>query len=215
MSTFEDRLWSQLSQEHGDRMRLSPAAPTPTRARNRTRDRSRPALITGTALAATGLALAAVLAFTATTSTPPAYAVTTNPDGTVTVTLNDISALTGLNAELARDGLDARAVPLTATCPVHAPLVSMPSGTDPSTYTVTLVPADIPAGYTAVVGASENASGQVVLLQGAVRPPVPTCVNSTPVPLTPISMAHASPAVRAALAKARRAAQAARAANRR
>jgi hypothetical protein len=203
-------------QEHGDRMRLrSTANPganhtlRPTRAARRRAKPRQPAVITGTALAAAGLAAAAVLAFTATTSTPPAYAVTTNSDGSVTVTLNDISALTGLNAELARDGLDARAVPLTATCPVHVPMVTMPAGTDPSTYTITLVPADIPAGYTAVVGATESASGQVVLVQGAVRPPIPACFNSTPAVFHQIDIAHASPALRAALAKARRAARAA------
>jgi hypothetical protein len=46
-----------------------------------------------------------VLAFSASTSAPPAYAVTTNADGTVTVTLGDMSALVALNAELVRDGI--------------------------------------------------------------------------------------------------------------
>lgn len=204
MSTFEDRLWSQLVDEHGHRMRRTPDTPAA-----RATGRRRPAIVTGTAVAAAGLAAAAILAFGATTSAPPAYAVTTHPDGTVTVTLTDISALTGLNAELARDRIPATAVPLTATCPLHAPMVTMPSGTNPSTYTVTIVPADIPAGFTAIVGATENASGQVVLVQGAVRPPAPACFNSTPMPFHRIDLAHASPAVRAALARARQAAESA------
>jgi hypothetical protein len=175
MSTFEDRLWSQLVDEHGDRMVIRPKA----RAASRHQTRNQPALITSTAVAVTALAVAAVLAFTATTSTPPAYAVTTNPDGTVTVTLNDISALTGLNAELARDGIDAEAVPLTATCPTRAFPHPMPAGTDPSSYTIMIVPKDIPAGYTAVVAASENASGQITLVQGAWPSPGPSCINAT------------------------------------
>jgi hypothetical protein len=202
MSTFEDRLWAQLVDEHGDHVRL----PGPgTRASHK----RRPALITTTALATGGVVATVVLAFSASTSAPPAYAVTTNADGTVTVTLNDISAITGLNAELARDGVNARAIPMTASCPSHAPLVMMPAGTDPSTYTMTIVPSMIPAGSTAVLAAGQTASGQVELLQGAARPPVPACVNSTPAQIHFIDPAHASPRVKAALARARRAAQAA------
>jgi hypothetical protein len=171
MSTFEDRLWSQLVHEHGDRMRL----PTPTVAAKR----HRPALITGTVLATAGALAATVLAFTATTSAPPAFAVTAHQDGTVTVTLNDISAVTALNAELARDGIRARAIPLTADCPTHGFVNPMPSGTNPSTYTITLVPREIPAGYTAVVAAGQDPSGRIELLQGALRPPVPACLNRT------------------------------------
>ena len=96
MSSFEDRLWSELVHEHGDRMQLP--------ASSGTRARRRPALIGGTALAAAAAA-AAVLVFTATTSTP-AYAVTSNSDGTVTVTLNDVRAITayGITMGLAAAG---------------------------------------------------------------------------------------------------------------
>jgi hypothetical protein len=143
-----------------------------------------------------------VLVFTATTSTP-AYAVTSNSDGTITVTLNDVHAITTLNAELARDGIAAKAVPLTADCPVHGFPNPMPAGTNPSTYTITIVPSDIPVGYTAVLAVGENASGQVSLAQGAFPSPVPVCFNSTPTALRPIDMAHASPALKAAIARAR------------
>jgi hypothetical protein len=175
MSTFEDRLWSSLLHEHSDEMRLnrSPTA-APTKGRHR------PAIVAGTALAGAGLATAAVLAFTATTSAPPAFAVTSNADGTVTVTLNDVSAITSLNAELARDGLNAKAVPLTADCPTRGFPHGMPAGTNPSAYTITIVPREIPAGSTAIVAASENASGQVSLVQGAWPSPGPSCINSTP-----------------------------------
>jgi len=179
MNTFEDRLWSDLVREHGEQMRTFRAPIHPT-----ARSRRRPALITGTALATAALATAVVLAVSASTSAPPAYAVSTNPDGTVTVTLNDVSALTGLNAELARDGIRAKAVPLTSTCTTRAFPAAMPAGTNPSTYTITIVPADIPAGYTAIVAVSENASGQVTLVQGAWRTPGPSCINSTPILIT-------------------------------
>jgi hypothetical protein len=174
MSTFEDRLWSDLVREHGDQMRSH-------RGLTRPPSRRRPALITGSALATAALATAGVLALTAGTSAPPAYAVTTNADGTVTVTLNDISAITGLNAELARDGLRAKAVPVTASCPTRAFQNAMPAGTNPSTYTITIVPPDIPAGYTAILAVSENASGQVTLVQGAWPNPGPSCINTEPI----------------------------------
>jgi hypothetical protein len=201
MSTFEDRLWSQLVREHGHEMQLPPITVRTSRRR--------PALITGTALATAVAAAAAVLVLTATTSTP-AYAVTTNSDGTVTVTLNDVAAIATLNAELARDGIAARAIPLTADCPVHGFPNPMPAGTDPSTYTITIVPREIPAGYTAVVAVGENASGQVELAQGAFRSPVPVCFNSSPTALHPIDMSHASPALKAAIDRARAAAANAR-----
>jgi hypothetical protein len=200
MSTFEDRLWSQLVEEHGDELRSSHTMTAPGHRRRR-----RPALVTGTALAGAGLAAAAVVAITATTSTPPAFAVTDHADGTVSVTLNDISDLTALNAELARDGIPAKAVPLSQTCPVHAPMVIMPSGTDPNTYAITIVPSQIPAGYTGILAASQTASGRVELVMGAIKPPAPPCFNSTPVVLHQIDPGHASPAVKAAIARAREA----------
>jgi hypothetical protein len=194
MSTFEDRLWSALVREHSDQMHLITVAVRP--------HRRRPALITGTALAAAIAAAAVVLALIATTSTP-AFAVTTNSDGTVTVTLNDVKAITALNAELTRDGIAARAIPLTADCPVHGFPNPMPAGTNPSTYTITIVPAEIPPGYTAVLAVGENASGQIALAQGAFRSPVPVCFNTTPMVLRPIDAGHVPPALKAAIRKAR------------
>jgi hypothetical protein len=195
MSTFEDRLWSQLVYDHAEHMHL-PA--TTVRA-----NRRRPALITGTALATAGVVAAIVLAISASASAPPAYAVTTNRDGTVTVTLKDVQAITALNAELTRDGIAARAVPLTADCPIHGFPNPMPTGTNPSTYTITIVPAQIPAGYTAVLAVGENASGQIALAQGAFPSPVPVCFNTTPIVLHPIDAGHVPPAVKAAIQKAR------------
>jgi hypothetical protein len=183
MSTFEDRLWSQLVEEHGDELLTSHVMTLPAHRRRR-----RPALITGTALAATSLTAAAVLGFNASTSTAPAYAVTTNADGTVTVTLHDISSLTAINTELVHDGIRARAVPLTASCARRGFPITMPAGTNPNTYTITIVQADIPAGYTAIVAASENSSGQVKL--GTSPSPGPSCVNSTPIAVYPVEPAR-------------------------
>lgn len=195
MSTFEDRLWSELVREHGDRMRLDG---TTTVRRGR-----RPAVLTGTALGATGLAAAAALLVFGATKSTPAYAVTTHSDGTVTVTLNDVAAITALNAELAGDGIAAKAIPLTADCPVRGFPNPMPAGTNPSTYTITIDPRNIPAGYTAVVAVGQNGSGQILLAQGAFRSPAPVCFNSIPTVLHPIDPAHVPPALKAAIHRAR------------
>jgi hypothetical protein len=176
--------------------------PGTTTLRRTGRRRRRPAILAGTALTTAGLAATALLVSGATTSTL-AYAVTTNSDGTVTVTLSDVAAIATLNAELARDGIAARAIPLTADCPVRGFPNPMPAGTNPSTYTITIVPREIPNGYTAVVAVGQNASGQIELAQGAFRPPVPVCFNTTPTVLHPIDMSHLSPAERTAIARAR------------
>ena len=183
MTSFEDRLWTDLVREHGDQLRRHPARTGPPTADRR----RRPVLLTGTALAAVGVIAAGVLALTATTAAPPAFAVTANPDGTVTVTLNDIQAITGLNAELARDGIPAEAIPITSDCPVRGFPNAMPAGTDPSTYTITIDPREMPAGFTAIVGVGQSASGQIELAQGAFPSAnVPACFNITPRVLHPI-----------------------------
>jgi hypothetical protein len=205
MNTFEDRLWADLVREHGDEIRRH-GMPRPPHATSR----RRPALLAGMALAAAGLIAAAVLAVNAITAPPPAYAVTRNPDGSVTVTLNEIKAITALNAELARDNIPAEAIPLTTDCPVHGFPNAMPAGTDPSTYTITFDAREIPAGYTAVVAVGETASGQVALAQGAFPSPAPACFNSVPMVLHPIDMSHMSPALRTQIAKARAALRQAR-----
>jgi hypothetical protein len=129
--------------------------------------------------------------------------VTDNSDGTVTVTLNDISAVATLNAELARDGIAARAIPLTADCPIHGFPNALPAGTSPSTYTITIDPREIPAGYTAVVAVGENASGDIDLAEGAFPSPVPVCFNSKPTVLRPIDAGHVPPALESAIHRAR------------
>jgi hypothetical protein len=151
------------------------------------------------------VAAAATLALSATTSTP-AFAVTHHGDGSITVTLNDIHAVAALNAELARQGIHARAVPVTAGCPVHAPMVYMPVGTNPKTYTIELVPHQIPAGLIGVVAATETPSGRIEMAMGAMRPPAPRCLSLKRTVFRSIDFAHLPPAIKARMLKARQAA---------
>jgi hypothetical protein len=191
MSNFEDQLWSQLVRERGEQMRAAPRATAAlassvtatTPATRRGRRLRRPALLTGSALGVAGLASAGVLALT---SASPAFAVTKNPNGTVDVTLSDLSDLPALNQQLAKDGIPVTAVPLSTSCSATA-AINNPSGeSSPSisasgqetTDVVTIDPSQIPSGEVGVLGASQTASGQIKLMFGETTPPAPSCLNS-------------------------------------
>jgi hypothetical protein len=191
MSNFEDQLWSQLVRERGEQMRAAPGASAAlassvtatTPATRRGRRLRRPALLTGSALGVAGLASAGVLALT---SASPAFAVTKNPNGTVDVTLSDLSDLPALNQQLAKDGIPVTAVPLSTSCSATA-AINNPSGeSSPSisasgqetTDVVTIDPSQIPSGEVGVLGASQTASGQIQLMFGETTPPAPSCLNS-------------------------------------
>lgn len=190
MSNFEDELWSQLLRERGEQMRAAPGATAalassvtaPRPATPRAPRLRRPALLTGSALGIAGLATAGVFALT---STSPAFAVTKNPDGTVAITLSDISDLPALNQKLAQDGVSVTAVPISTSCSATG-AINNPSGegmpstqaSQETTNLVTIDPSQIPSGDIGVLGASQTASGQVTLLFGDTTPPAPSCLNS-------------------------------------
>lgn len=124
MSRFEDHLWREFVHEHGDEL----ANLTGSAGGHRLRRRQ---LIVGGAMGLAGGATALVLALSA-TSAPPAFAVTRNHNGTVTVTIRSPSGIAGANAELHRLGIRAK-VELTgpAGCqPVQ--IVAPPSGQSPA-----------------------------------------------------------------------------------
>jgi hypothetical protein len=98
MTKFADNLWQDLVQEHGATLAHA-ARPGPGRAHRLRRPR---VLAGGTlALAGAGTALALVLGAVCST---PAWAVTTGSDGSVQVTINQLSALPQANAKLAAMG---------------------------------------------------------------------------------------------------------------
>lgn len=154
---------------------------------------ARPRLALGGAAASLATAAALAFALGAFTHATPAYAVADNADGTVTITLHDLSAMDALNARLAADGIAVRAVPIQAGCTATAHVVSdryaepaqTPGGgppavldatIDPNGGQVTSVTVHPPTkpGLTLVVAAATDArllGGDVV--QGA----VPACVS--------------------------------------
>jgi hypothetical protein len=102
MSSFEDRLWSELVREHGDALTVAGgAARRSPRARRASRPRrSWRVLLAAGAVALTATVVAGALVLTAST-TPPAYAVVVNRDGSVTLTIDELIGVSAANARMA------------------------------------------------------------------------------------------------------------------
>jgi hypothetical protein len=181
MSKFEDRLWSDLVREHGSE--LAPATPPAPYAGK-----------SGAPLAAGALALAialiaAILIFTAGGRTTQAYAVTSNADGTVTVTIRQLVGVSGANAKLAKLGVPVTVATVRADCavarhPTHMPPSLFPRVAHPTkvdgTVGMKIDPSLIPTGDTLRLAAEQIGSGtpasfalQIALYRG----PAPTCVR--------------------------------------
>jgi hypothetical protein len=113
MGKYEDRLWREIVRRHGADLAQM------TRPAARHARRARPRLLAGTSLALAGAGATLALVVTA-ASSPPAFAVSRNADGTVTVTLQKIEAIHGANARLAALGIRARLVVVAPGCTVKA-----------------------------------------------------------------------------------------------
>jgi hypothetical protein len=118
MSRFAEHLWRDLVQEHGEAL-----AHAERRAPGRAPLLRRPRVLAGgtLGLAAIGTAIALTLGAAGGT---PAYAVTTNDDGSVLVTLNHDTALPGANAQLTAMGIHEQISIQMATgpAPVKGPV---------------------------------------------------------------------------------------------
>jgi hypothetical protein len=156
MSKFEDHLWREFVREHGDVLALQNKLATGHALRTRE-------LVAGAGLGLAGgiTALALVLSATST----PAFAVTRNPNGTVTVTIRSASGIAGANAELHQLGIRAqvmatapagcRAISATAqqAVPPGAPAqsVTLPRGTTNVIAQWTINPSALPARQSVVL----------------------------------------------------------------
>ena len=119
----------------------------------------------------------------------PAYAVTQNHNGTVTVAVHDQSGFAGANAKLAQDG-DSQVVvvPIEAGCPApKAPAVSPKGhrismgGSASKDGSVTFTATGIPAGDIVVVGT--QTTGQSRFTEAIITsPPAPTCLPPASAP---------------------------------
>lgn len=179
MTDFEDHLWSHLVEEHSaDRVLAEGSGPN--------QRRRRPLLLGSAAAGAAGMAAVAVavtLALTATTATPKAYALTQDANGSYTLTLQDVAtALPQVNAEFAKLGIPAKAIPVTADCATQAgglPLLG-PGGVSMS-FSVTFSAKAVPAGWTDFIAVEQTPSGVWESI-GSSSQPLPACLNSHQAP---------------------------------
>ncbi len=142
MSEFEDNLWLSVVREHGYELART------GRTVHKHRRAPRPQLLAGSTVGLAAMATAAALLLGASTSSP-AFAVTRNPDGTVTVNLMKPSGIAGANERLDAMGVRAQIMPLAK----HPPTFVCPGGTAP---TITFDPASIPKRQPLVITPSSG-----------------------------------------------------------
>jgi hypothetical protein len=151
MTEFEDNLWLSVVREHGHELARS------GRTVHKHRRAPRTQLLAGSALAAAAMATAAALLLAASTSSP-AFAVTRNPDGTITVNLMKPSGIAGANEKLAAMGVRAQIAVDTKT----PPKLVCPGGTAP---TITFDPASIPGRDEVVINPDQPGAGSAPALK--------------------------------------------------
>jgi hypothetical protein len=129
------------------------------------------------------IVVVAVLLVSATSSTPPAYALTAHADGSYTLRLYTLSRdIPQLNAKLRSLGIDETVVPMIRGCPYVVPNYPV-NGQE----TITLRPNhyELAPGYQGFIAARLLAHGSVTYAQGAMpKNRIPPCFGTTPVIIT-------------------------------
>jgi hypothetical protein len=182
MSRFEDNLWREVERKYGSEL-------SETDGPLQRPSRLRVPMIAGTSLGLVGASAAAVIVLTAANSSP-AFAVTRNPDGTVSVVIRRIEGIPGANQRLAQLGIRARAVRVAGACQVATPpalaqvtvatlvrdhdAVSV-GGTDGKVM-ARIRPTQIPIGRTLVIPAVRNGARVRLVRGGAVPGAAPACL---------------------------------------
>jgi hypothetical protein len=142
-----------------------------------------------TLLASGGVALCmivvvAVLLVSATSSTPPAYALTAHADGSYTLRLYTLSrGIPQLNTKLRALGIDETVVPMVQGCPYQVPNYPV-NGQE----TITLRPNhyELAPGDQGFIAASQLPDGSVIYAQGAMpENQIPPCFGTKPVVVIP------------------------------
>ena len=167
MTRFADELFDDLMREHGSTLAHTRVPTAPKR-----HPAARPVIM---AAGAGGLAVAATVgSLLATGGGTPAYAVTTHPDGTVTLDVYQQSGIAGINAQLHQLGDDrVVVVPVGSDCPsinslprpaVPAQQISVKASSS-ADGAVTVDAHGIPAGDILVLGWAATGRGQFSMSQ--------------------------------------------------
>ena len=160
MTRFTDQLFDDLMREHGASL-----ASTKVPAVSKRHLAARPVLL---AAGAGGLAVAATVGTLVAGGGTPAYAVTTHPDGTVTLAVYQQSGIAEANAKLHTLGDRVVVVPVRSGCPsisslpapaVPAHQISM-QASGSSDGSVTVAAQGVPAGDILVLGLETTGNGQ-------------------------------------------------------
>jgi hypothetical protein len=177
MTKFEDQLYADLMRDHGPAL-----AGTRLPAASRRHIASRRVLL---ATGAGGVAVAAAAGALAAGGGTPAYAVTANRDGTVTLAVYQASGIAQANAKLRQLGDNVVVVPVQPGClsitSLPAPVVSprgpvSVGGTGSADGSITVDAHGVPAGDIMVVGVETSGQGVGVAAR-LTSPPAPSCVS--------------------------------------
>jgi hypothetical protein len=179
MTKFADQLYDDLMREHGPL--LADVGTPPSR---------RPAVSRRALLAAGagGVAVAATVAGLVAGSGNPAYALTANPDGTVTLAVHQAAGISQANAELRALGDNVVVVPIQAGCPALRPPTASPRSELVTTQAGRSADGGItvsghaPAGDIIVVGVMAESAGQTAMVSQISSPPAPACIAPVAAP---------------------------------
>jgi hypothetical protein len=186
MTKFADQILDDLMREHGPR--LAHAAPPAPPTRHAVAGRK--LLVAGAGGVAVAAATAGVLVAGGGT---PAYAVTTHPDGTVTLAVSRPAGISGANGALHKLGDRVVVVPVEPGCPSlpslrppvvpvsgHLPVQTAVGIGGSAAGSVTVNAKGIPRGDILVVGVETTTRGTTHSSLGGARltsPPAPGCVS--------------------------------------
>jgi hypothetical protein len=182
---FEDRLWGELVEQHGAVLAEQPvlAHVAPRRVRRGP---------LGAVALALALGLAALVIALGRGGATSAYAVVSNPDGTITVTIRELAGVEPANERLEELGVPARIPPAREDCPTSRADLQ-PAHLTPEQsretfepvggnggYSVRIDPKAIPAGDTLLLRAYELPSGLIAMRALVIEGPAPSCLAPDP-----------------------------------
>jgi hypothetical protein len=135
------------------------------------------AAASSTALAA--IAAAVVLVLGATSGAAPAYALTRNSDGSITISLSNLTTgISQLNSRLQQMGINYTVIPVTQNCSTTTPVLNAAPGSLSETITIGNVQ-DEPAGVDGYLAAEQLPNGSIGLGIGGMKAPLPSCFSPT------------------------------------
>jgi hypothetical protein len=130
-----------------------------------------------------------VLTIGATTGATPAYALTQNADGSITISLNNLTTgISELNVRLHQMGINDTVIPVTQSCPTTTPVLDAGPGSLSETITIGSHN-DEPAGVDGYLAAEQLPDGSIALAIGGMKAPLPSCFAPTLMKTQPESTA--------------------------